>query len=141
MGCFEKLVKSNFLANVSNELSLARRTLKSMSQTSFPPSILANKGDRKAIYDEIVYQYYLLEEAAESLEEMDDNKTLLFYINIDHIIFVYSRTRGQVDESIRYAYNVNGDFPLYRGRHKIKNQVIHTVMFDTRITFNPVSPN
>ena len=141
MGCFEKLVKSNFLANVLSELSLARRTLKSMSQTNFPASILANNQDKKALYEEVVYQYYLLEAVAESLEEMGDSKSLLFYINIDHGIFVYSRTKSQIDEAIRYAYNVSGDFPFYRGRHKIKNNIVHTVMFDTRITFNPISPN
>lgn len=140
MGCFESLVKSRFLADASSELSLARKAIKSMSQISLPASLYADKKVRKRIYDELVYQFYILEEIAESLKE-DPNPFMIFYMQFDDFIFLYSRKKDQIEDAILYNYNVNGDFPYYRGRHKINNMMVHTVMMDTRINFIPASPN
>jgi hypothetical protein len=140
MGCFESLVKSRFLADVSSELSLARKAIKSMSQISMPAVLYADRKVRKEIYDDIAYQYYLIEEMAEMLAQ-DSNPSMIWYLQFDDFIFLYSRKKNQIDEAILYNYNINGDFPYYRGRHVVNKMVVHTVLMDTRISFDPLSPN
>lgn len=140
MGCFDKLVKSHFLANVSTELELARRTLQSMSQSAIPADILASKKARKQIYDNYISQYYVFEELSEMLEE-DSQKNMIHYLQLDHIVLICSRVKKQVTEAMMHSHNVNGDLPFYRGKHYIQGYVIHTVLIDTRISVTPSSPN
>jgi hypothetical protein len=140
MGCFDKLVKSHFLANVSTELELARRTIQSMSQYAIPADILACKKARKQIYDNYISQYYVFEELSEMLEE-DSQKNMIHYLQLDHIVLICSRVKKQVTEAMLHSHNVNGDLPFYRGKHYIQGYVIHTVLIDTRISVTPSSPN
>ena len=141
MGCFDKLVKSHFLANVSTELELARRTLQSMGQSFFPASLPASKKARKKVYDNYLFQYYILEELNDMALEEEPHKDMIYYIQIDHVIFVYSRTKKLVTESVMYSYNVNGDLPFYRGKHRIQGYNFHTLLIDTRLSVIPYSPN
>jgi len=139
MGCFENLVKSHFLANVSAELRLARRTIKSMGQPSLQPFLHTNKRDKKELYSDYVYQFYLLEEMQES--PLEEDKNMIFFIQYETLAFIYSRSRAQIDESIQYSYNVHGQIPLSRAKHKIKGFTVYTALIDTRFSFIPTSPN
>ena len=141
MGCFDKLVRSRFLANVSTELELARRTIQSMGQSHFPASLPGSRKVRKKVYDNYLYQYYLLDEINGMVLEEEPQKDMVYYIQLDHIIFVYSRTKKLIDEAVMYSYNVNGDLPFYRGKHRIEGYTFHTVLIDTRLNVIPYSPN
>ena len=99
MGCFEKLVKSKFLANVSSELRLARQAVLSVTNTNLTPTIYGSKKDRKSLYDDYVYYFYLLEEIVDSLEEPDCVKTMIYYIKYDTVMFIYSMDKGQVEDA------------------------------------------
>lgn len=140
MGCFEKLVKSKFLANVSSELSLARERIQIADTTQFPTTHNFTKTKKKLIYDNYVYHYYILEEMLDSIAEglLED---VLIYIEVDHITFMYSISQSQIKQAIKYNYNVNGFIPLYKGRHRLNGITIHTLMVDTRIQFTPVAAN
>lgn len=140
MGCFEKLVKSHFLANVSAELSLARQTVKRLDETQLKPSFVYNKKERKRIYDEFLYQFYVLEDIADNIQE-DDTKDLIYYFQLQHIIFIYSQTKRQLNDAVRYSYNLNGDIPFCISRHRLAGRTIYTALIDTRLQFNPISPN
>lgn len=141
MGCFEKLVKSKFLANVSSELKLARQTVLSVTNTNLTPIIYGSKKERKRLYDDYAYYFYFLEEIFDSLNEPDCVKSMIYYIKYDTVAFIYSMDKGQVEDAIRYNYNCNGDIPLYRTKHRINNKTVYTVLLDTRLRFDPVSPN
>ena len=140
MGCFEKLVKSKFLANVSSELSLARERIQTADLAQFPAIHCFNKVEKKLVYDDYIYHYYMLEEILDSIKESLAKDTL-FYIEVDHITFMYSANQNQVKEAILYSYNVNGLIPLYKGRHRLDGVTMYTAMIDTRIHFTPVAPN
>ena len=140
MGCFEKLVKSHFFANVSAELKLARQTIRSMSQFYFEPALIFNKKEKKAVYKELMYNYYLMEEIVESMDEFDD-KDMVFYIQSDHIVFIYSQSQKQLKEAVQYSYNLNGDLPLCRSKHRVNNKLVYTALIDTRLQFEVISPN
>jgi hypothetical protein len=139
MGCFEKLVSSKFLANVSQELDLARQTIVKMSQTNFPPQVLASKKKRKMLYNTYIHQYFLLEEMEET--EFNDDPTTIYYLHLDHIILIYSFDVAQIRDAVKYAYNVNGEIPIYKTQHKLQDRTLHTVLFDARMTFQPASIN
>lgn len=140
MGCFEKLIKSNFIANISNELSMAREAIQSMDLSDLPPQVLPNKADRRSLYDDYVYDLMLLEEIQDTLDEGMDPK-FVYYMHIDEFIFVYSQDHELVKDAIRYAYNLSGDWPIYKARHKFGGLNIHAVLLDTRFNFIPFSPN
>lgn len=139
MGCFENLVKSHFLANVSAELRLARRTVKSMGQSSLQPFLYVDKHDKKELYSDYIYQFYLLEEMQES--PLEEDKDMIFFIQYETLAFMYSRSKVQIDESIQYSFNVHGQIPLGRAKHKIRGFTVYTALIDTRFSFNPTSPN
>ena len=139
MKCFERLVDSNFLANAKKELLAAQQVLKAEEALFFEPTLVFNRQAAKYIYDCYVEDYALLYEIEQS--DVDLSKGTIYYIQEDHILFIYSKTKKLIDEAITYSYNVNGDIPFYRGRHKINNQVIFTVLIDVRIPFQPSSPN
>lgn len=139
MSCFEKLVRSNFLANAKKELLAAQQVLKAEEALFFEPVFLFDKQAAKYMYESYVDTYALLYEIQESGFSL--SKDTIYYIQEDHILFIYSKTRKLVDEAILYSYNVNGDVPIYRGRHKLDKQVIFTALIDVRIPFSPFSPN
>jgi len=140
MGCFEKLVKSRFLANISKELDMAREAVKSMSLTHLPPQILPSKKAKKALYDQYVYELMLLEEIEDTILEGMDPK-FVYYMQADHFMFVYSQNQQLVKDAIVYAYNLNGDWPIYKARHRFGSVTVHAVLLDTRFEFIPISPN
>ncbi len=141
MGCFEKLVKSHFLANVSAELRLARQTVKLMSQLSFEPSLIVSRKRKKAIYDDIVEGYGLLMDMRANLDDYVDDAGTIYYYHFDHLVFIYSKNIKQIDEALRYSFNNNGEIPLCRSRHRIDGVTVHTALIDTRILFKPATTN
>lgn len=140
MGCFERLVKSHFLTNISAELSMARQAVGALHRVRYQPAIIASRSRRRALYAEIVYAYYFLEDMIELLSE-DNEKMTIYYCQIDHYIFMYSRNKKQLTESVRYNYNLNGDACIYQARHKIANQLVYTALIDTRMQLIPASVN
>lgn len=140
MRCFEKLVKSRFLANVSKELEMARRTLESASQPPLPTEFIFDKETKKMLYDHCLYEYFLLEELSDTVDEMtEDDLNMIYYIQLPEFVYVYSHKKAQVDDAVRYTWNVNGDLPLYRTKHRIKGVNFHTALIDTRLNFIPPS--
>lgn len=139
MKCFERLVQSSFLANVRSELELARETLKQAKQVEEGFRTYSNdRKSRRVVYNRCVQQFDLIRSIEESLTE---NTQLLFYLQIDYLIFAFSSKKAQIDDAIRHSYNLSGDLPFYRGRHKINGITFHTVLIDTRFSFLPMSPN
>jgi hypothetical protein len=139
MKCFERLVQSNFLTNVQNELQLARQTLEQDRQVEHGFKVYSgDKRIKRIVYNKCVKQFGLIESMEQALQE---NTQLLFYISIDHLIFAFSTLKSQIDDAIRHSYNLSGDFPLHRGRHRINGVTFHTVLIDTRFSFPPASPN
>lgn len=139
MKCFDRLVQSNFLTNIRSELQLARETLKQAKQVEEGyKTYSSDKRSRRIIYNKCVEQFDLIKSMEESQSE---NTQLLFYIQIDHLIFAFSSKKAQIDDAVRHSYNLSGDLPFYRGRHKINGITFHTVLIDTRFSFTPTSPN
>lgn len=142
MRCFENLVKSRFLANVSKELEMARRTLESASHPLLPDDFVFNKDLKRFLYDECVFEFFLLEEIADTVEEMtEEDKEMIYYIQLQELVFIYSAKKAQLEDAVRYTFNVNGDLPLYKGKHRIKGITFHTAIIDTRFSFIPPSTN
>lgn len=139
MKCFERLVESNFLANVRSELQLAREAIRQEKQVQEGFRVYSkDKRSRRVVYTRCVEQFDLIKSMEESLTE---NSQLLFYIQIDYIIFAFSSKKAQIDDAIRHSYNLSGDLPFYRGKHKINGITFHTALIDTRFSFTPISPN
>lgn len=139
MKCFERLLQSNFLANVRSELQLARETLREAKQVEEGfKTYSKDRRSRRTVYNRCIQQFDLIQSMEESLTE---NTQLLFYIQIDYLIFAFSSKKAQIDDAIRHSYNLSGDLPFYRGRHKINGITFHTVLIDTRFSFIPMSPN
>jgi len=139
MKCFERLVQSNFLSNVQSELQLAREVIEQDRQVEHGFKVFSgDKRIKRVFYQRCVTQFDLVNSMEQALKE---NTKLLFYISIDHLIFAFSSLKSQIDDAIRHSYNLSGDFPLYRGRHRINGVTFHTVLIDTRFSFPPTSPN
>lgn len=139
MKCFERLVESNFLANAHSELHLAREARRQEKQVQKGFRTYSNdKRSRRVVYMKCVEQFDLIKSMEETLTE---NDYLLFYIQIDYLIFAFSSKKSQIDGAIRHNYNLSGDLPFYRGKHKINGTTFHTVLIDTRFSFTPMSPN
>ena len=142
MRCFEKLVKSHFLANVSKELEMARRTIESMSHPTLPKELNYDSRERRRVYKQFVFDCFLIEEMIDTVNEMEPgDREMIFYIQLIDAVFIYSMKKKQVDEAVRYNWNVNGSIPYFRGRHSIKGITIHTALVNTTYTFTPSSVN
>lgn len=145
MGCFDSLVKSHFIANASVELKLARQTIKLSSQPAFTAAFLFNKAERRAEYDNFVYQWYILEEIESSLlaqGKLEDVSRVVFYMKLEEVTFVYSLSKVELKKVEDYGFEVNGDIPLCRSKHKIKKGVIvYTMILDNRLQFIPYTAN
>jgi hypothetical protein len=142
MRCFEKLVKSRFLANVSKELEMARRTLESASHPLLPDDFVFDKGIKKLVYDQVAYEYFLLEELSDTVDEMtEEDNEMIYYIQLPDLVFIYSAKKAQLKEAVRYTLNVNGDLPLYTTKHRIKGLTFYTALIDTRYKFLPPTNN
>jgi len=145
MGCFDSLVKSHFIANASVELKLARQTIKLSSQPAFTAAFLFNKAERRAEYDNFVYQWYILEEIESSLlsqGKLEDVSRVVFYMKLEEVTFVYSLSKVELKKVEDYGFEVNGDIPLCRSKHKIKRgMIVHTMILDNRLQFIPYTAN
>jgi len=145
MGCFDSLVKSHFIANASVELKLARQTIKLSSQPAFTAAFLFNKAERRAEYDNFVYQWYILEEIESSLlsqGKLEDVSRVVFYMKLEEVTFIYSLSKVELKKVEDYGFEVNGDIPLCRSKHKIKKgMIVHTMILDNRLQFIPYTAN
>lgn len=139
MRCFDKL-KSHFLANVSEELSLARQTLKSMSFSRLDPCIIFEKKEKKIMYENTLFENYLLEEIIDTIAEGFDSKSL-YYVEVHDISFMYGTDKKLITEAIQYRYNVEGAIPSMKTKHRINGKTVYTLLYDTRLKFEPVNVN
>jgi hypothetical protein len=138
--CFQKLVKSHFLANVSAELSLARQTVQKMNEAQPTPTLFLRKKERRAEYADVVRFYSLLEGMADTLASEMDKKSI-YYCLVDQYVFVYSKNKSQLREAIMYSHNLNGDVCVYTTRHRVLGHVVYTALINTQMCFTPSSPN
>ena len=139
MRCFDKL-KSHFLANVSNELSLARQTIKSMSFSRLDPCIIFEKKEKRMVYEDTLFANYLLEEIIDTIVEGFDPKSL-YYVEISDISFMYGLDKKLIAEAVQYRYNLEGAIPSMRTKHRINGKTVYTLLYDTRLKFEPVNAN
>lgn len=139
MKCFERLIESNFLANVRSELELARDVIAKDDEVEAGFKVYGlDPKSRKLSYKTLVSKYNLIEAIKESIK---DDSDLLYFIKIEHIVFAFSRKKAQIEDAIRHSYNLNGDLPFFRSKHKIQGNTFHTMVIDTRFSFTPMSPN
>jgi hypothetical protein len=138
MGCFKQLVESSFLSNVYSELRMAQRRLQEESVMNEDPILLFDKKEKKQQYRDYMYELHFLETI---MEEGDHDDHSLYCIQEDHILFVYSRKKKLIDESIRYGFYVHGDLPICRSRYKAASGTFFTALVDTRFVFPSSSPN
>lgn len=138
MKVFEKLLKTNFLANVAQDLRRANQALKQADILIYKEAThYANREATKDLYYEVCEQYGFFD----LLYEVDPTKKLIHYIQSDQFIFVCSRSLDTLKDSIHYSLNVNGDIPVYQTKHSINKKVIHTLLIDTTFTIPPPSYN
>lgn len=138
MRCFEKLVHSRFLQNVSQELSMARQTLQSKSHTQL--TFFFERDLRKRVYDDFVYYFYVREEIANSLKDWDHPDSLYFF-EADEYLFAYSKKKSQIVDALKYNYNQTGQMPFYVGKMHINKVTVYTLLVDRNFQFEPISPN
>jgi hypothetical protein len=138
MRCFEKLVQSRFLQNVSRELSMARQTLQSKSHAQL--TFFFEKDLRKRVYDDFVYYFYVREEITKSLEDWNHRDTIFFF-EADQYLFAYTKSKSQIQDAIKYNYNQTGEMPFYIGKMYINGNTIYTLFVDKDFHFDPISPN
>ena len=141
MRCFEQLIRSKFLVNAAAELERARsRIVESQEDVDHPPlrSYGFDKVTRKKEYQSYLDYYDLRSLMSEVVQAKHD---MLYYVQINHLIFAFSSDKDLVKDTIRYSYNINGDLPIYSSRHRIGGVTFHTVLIDVRFSFEPMSPN
>jgi hypothetical protein len=141
MNCYKQLVQSKFLANASKELARARKVLHDGEAPLFETTLHYNTLDRKYVYDCYVKDYGLLDDIENGFDPTVDYKDIVFYIEEDHLIIIYSRSRNLLKEAVMYSYNVHGDIPIHKSRHTINGKVWFTALIDARMSFPVSSPN
>jgi len=141
MNCYKQLVQSKFLANASKELARARKVLHDGEAPLFETTLHYNKLDRKYVYDCYVEDYMLLAEIEHQFDPTVDYKDVVFYMEEDYLLFIYSRSRNLLKEAVMYSYTVHGDIPIHKSRHTINGKVWFTALIDTRMPFLVSSPN
>jgi hypothetical protein len=139
MRCFDKL-KSHFLTNVSKELSLARQTIKSMSFSRLDPCIIFEKKEKRMVYEDALFDSYLLEEIIDTIAEGMDTKSL-YYVEIGNVSFMYGQDRKLINEAVQYRYNLEGFIPCMRTKHRVNGTTVYTLLYDTRLKFETINSN
>ena len=139
MGLFKDLIKSKFLANAVSELALARNSLlKNEPLFINQYTHIFNTEMKKDVYDYYLNAYGFAYDLVDASYEEDD---MIYYIHEEDMIFIFSRSKRQIDNSIKYSFNINGDIPVYRGKHRVKSRLVHTVLIDTKFCVRPPSAN
>lgn len=141
MKCYKQLVQSKFLAKASEELARARKVLHDGEAPLFDTTLHYNKADRKYVYDCYIQDFMLLEELENQFDPSEDYKDVVFYMQEDYLLFIYSRSRKLLIEAVDYSFNVHGDIPIHKSRHTIHNKTWFTALIDTRMPFQVSSPN
>lgn len=131
MRCFEKLVKSRFLANAVAELTLAREAVKGSVLKDTTPMLSFRAKDRKAFYKMILDFYGLLDEMIDTPRDPNG----LYYFQMDGIIFMYAQNKRYLNNAVMYNHNINGDIPVHKTKHVLPNATFHTALIDTRVQF------
>lgn len=139
MDCLKKLIDCHFLKNTGKELSQARHMLKSMDANQVKPGFIAgNYTARKKLYNYYVELYGFKEDFDQEDVETPD---MIYYLQEDNIVWIASRHKDMIDQSIHDSLHTSGDVCIFRGRHIIHNRLLHTVMFDLSMQFPPVTKN
>ena len=135
MSLFRDLVSNKFLANAPGELQRAKSVFDQSVVDNFHSFDLDEK---KFLY----YAYFDDAEFYKDLAEISfDDGDLIYIVNKGALMFCFSISKKQIDETIKFCYNLNGDIPIHRTRHLVDNRYVYTAMFDTRFTIPPQSPN
>jgi hypothetical protein len=121
------------------ELKHARETSLSQLVSESDYTYIFDKNVRAAEYAFYLQVYSLYEEMVSTVPT--DEKNIINYLQIDHITFAYSKNRKLIDDMIMYAYNIYGNLPLYRQKHKISGKVVHAVLTDMRMHIPPATTN
>ena len=143
MKCFKQLVNSKFLAKASEELNRARKLIQYDDSVPLfdPPTMHFHKADKKYVYECYMEDFGFINELMDSGDPEYSDKNMIFYIQEDPIMFIYSRSKRLITEAIKYSFYVNGDIPIHTTKHVIDGRVWFTTMIDTRIPFPSSSPN
>lgn len=137
MSLFRDLIANKFLANASGELQRAKAIISEQEIDNFHTFILEEKKELYYFYFEDAEFYRDLMDI--SLEEAE--KDLIYIVNKGTLMFCFSMSKKQIDETIMFCHNLNGDIPIHRTKHLLQGKYIHTVMFDTSFILPPQSPN
>lgn len=135
MSLFRDLIANRFLANASGELQRAKSIISEQEIDNFHTFALEEK---KQLY------YFYFEDAEFFKDLMDislDETELIFIVNKGTLMFCFSMSKKQIDETIMFCHNLNGDIPIHRTKHLIQGRYVYTVMFDTSFVLPPQSPN
>ena len=63
-------------------------------------------------------------------------------MKLEEVTFIYSLSKVELKKVEDYGFEVNGDIPLCRSKHKIKKGVIvYTMILDNRLQFIPYTAN
>lgn len=137
MSLFRDLITNKFLANAPGELQRAKAIISEQETENFHSFVLEEK---KQLY------YFYYEDAEFFLDLMDisledDDKELIYIVNKGTLMFCFSPSKKQIDETIMFCHNLNGDIPIHRTKHLIEGKYVYTVMFDTSFVLPAQSPN
>jgi hypothetical protein len=145
MGCFNDLIANSFLKNALNELAEAKQKIKVVQDKQHDNTYFLNIYNRKVGYKTFISEYdvlgYIREELLTRLIEDKHLGALLIPIDskLDTVIFCFSASISTINKVIKHYYNVDGVLPYYRGKHRIYNKNIHTVLLNIKTVFPPNS--
>jgi len=137
MSCYQNLVRSTFIAAASQQLHQARTAITADMGMFYQSGVhkFDNEYNKVAYYNiGNVYGFF-----AELYKPIEKEK--IYYLNYKQFTFAFSSKKKVIDAAIQYGYKVNGDVPLFRYKHIINKQTVHTVLFDTNFTVPPSSVN
>ena len=138
MNCYHNLVRSRFIAAASQQLQQARTAI--VAEVNMVYESGMHKFDKE--YNKVVY-YHISNSYGFFNHMYDDSieKDKIYYYTYKQFTFAFSTKKKLIDASILYAYNTNGDIPLFRHKHILKGRTLHTVLFDINFTVPPSSVN
>ena len=145
MGCFNNLITNSFLKNALNELAEAKLKIKDVQDEKHNNTYFLNMYNRKAGYKTFINDYgvlgYIREELLTRLLEDKHLGALLIPVDskLDTVIFCFSANINTINKVVKHYYNVDGVLPYYRGKHRIYNKNIHTVLLNIKTVFPPNS--
>lgn len=153
MNCFRRLIECKFLSEATRELQQARDAISQETQSMVEEEEASSthtvnsplyyiyglaSSTKRIFYTNCIRQFRLVESMRDTLTE---EARQLFFIRIEYLHFFFSRSKSVLESACTYAYNVNGEIPYYKGKHKVGGRVFYTALIDTRFSLVPNSPN